>query len=125
MNTTILERVLAYLVSKIPTSFIDNLNLSPNSVIGKWYYANYICTFPLESTIALKNRRIFGYGIRPEGKVLGYSETGGYTIEMTKDATGNFFDWMKTGTVPEDTQRITVIEKHFKWNIEHHFKLIK
>lgn len=78
--------------------------------------------FSIGQKIVLKSRRSFGYGIRPEGIVSGYTDDGNYKISMTQDLTGDFFEWMKTGKVRDDVKRITLEQKHFKSNIENHFK---
>ncbi len=78
--------------------------------------------FSVGQKIVLKSRRIFGYGIRPEGIVLGYTDDGNYKISMTQDLTGDFFEWMKTGKVSDDVRRITLEQKHLKSNIENDFK---
>lgn len=108
--------------------FPDYLTLGFNGLC-KWYDHNGCFIFKKDANIALKSKRRFGYGIRPIGKIIGYEKdekTGEnfYIVEMENDAGGDFFEHVKTGYVPEGVQRKKEIQRHFKWNIEHHFKLI-
>ena len=74
--------------------------------------------------IELKNRRIYGYGVRPRGTILGFKQNADgkeyYMVEMERDVQGNFLEWMKTGKF-ENAGRDHKIETHFKQNIERHF----
>jgi len=94
---------------------------------AKWYASNGYYKFNKGSTLCLKQRNMYGYGIRPLATIVGYEEDentkeGYYIIAMEKDETGNFFEYMKTGKVDEAPKRVVKLEKHFKWNIEHKFK---
>ncbi|OGF63026.1 hypothetical protein A2926_01145 [Candidatus Giovannonibacteria bacterium RIFCSPLOWO2_01_FULL_44_40] len=102
----------------------SNLTLSSGK-LAVWYNTNGYFKFKAGDVIELKNRNIVGYGVRPKGKILSFKRDVDsreyYIVEMERDAKGNFFEWLNTGKVPENTERITTTETHFKWNIEHQF----
>lgn len=112
-------KFLAYL----PSFIAQFVTLNSHSRIGKWYNSNGIFKYPKETIIALNHPYAFGYGIRPVGVVKGYTEGGGYIIQMERDYDGNYFDWM-TGRHTQSVKRITELEEHFKWNVEYHFRAI-
>lgn len=92
-----------------------------------WYETNGYHRFKKGDVIKLKSRACCGFGARPVGKVLevktGERKEEVYVMEMETDENKDYFAWFKTGKVSENTRRVTQIEVHFKWNIEHMFEL--
>jgi hypothetical protein len=98
--------------------------------LSREYHNNGYFLFPEKSRIKLKSPRYAGYGVRPEGKIIGYTNGGDivgdqYIIEMETDKNGDYLKWFKIRRIEGSPERVTEIQKHFKWNIEHHFKKIK
>jgi len=98
---------------------------------GRWYDRNGYFRFKVGDTLELRNRKIFGFGVRPVGRVVGFDRDSRYgfsqdyyRILMETDANGNFFDWSETGDVPPGTKRTCKVERHFKWNVEHKLRLV-
>jgi hypothetical protein len=100
--------------------------------LGKWYEKNPYHKFDEGDILTLRNRRPFGYGIRPVAVVNGYEvrenefgKAGKYDITMYSDETGDFLQWMRQNEVPQGVERtVSDHEIHFKWNIENHFKKV-
>jgi hypothetical protein len=90
--------------------------------LANWYRKNGYYFFKPGNIIKLKSHRLVGYGVEPIGTVIGYNEVG-YRMTVTSYITENGEDWLYTGKVPEDATTITEIQNHFKWNIEHHWKI--
>ena len=129
----LLKQVAAWFVLYIlPGGFTLGAGGWLSSHLARWYDVNGYHRFKKGDVLELRCRNIVGYGIRPRGTVLGFKwrelipgrREESYVIEMEKDATGDFFEWMKTGLVPDGTERVTEVETHFKWNIEHQFRRI-
>ncbi len=118
-----MKTLLAKLLTLIPSSIAQFVTLSDDTRIGRWYHTNGIFRFPVDTAIALRTPRSFGYGIRPVGVVTGYTKEGKYIIQMEIDDNGNFFDWLNGCYVPKGKRKAKE-EVHFKWNIEYHFKKI-
>jgi hypothetical protein len=82
---------------------------------GGWYATNRIYKFAVGDNVHPGWSPGIGYGEDPEGTIVGHTThsdgTDLYTVKMTK---AHLTD---TGKV-----RVTEIEKHFKWNIEHQFR---
>jgi hypothetical protein len=101
-----------------------------NEKLQRWYQFNGVYKFKVNSTLKLKSKRSFGYGVDPTFEILSYNkETGGYvvnsrSIDNLEEINYDFFDWMKGRPVPDNAKYSTKEEKHFKSNIELHFKLI-
>lgn len=96
--------------------------------LGKWYNHNGCFSYSKETFITLKDRRYFGYGTRPVGRVIGHQNDGQdfYVIEMETDVVDNwkekdFDEYRRTGIIKSMPARKKEVQKHFKWNIEHHF----
>jgi len=72
------------------------LNFVPFSY-WRWYKRNGYFLFSEKDTIALKNKRIFGYGVRPIGRIIGIerNEKFGdlYLIGMETDVEGDIEEW--------------------------------
>lgn len=115
---------LAKFITSLPPSVAQYITLGQHdNPIADWYHKNGIFKFPIGTPIALVSIRNFGYGVRPVGVVVGYTESGGYQIQMEQDKDGDFFSWMNGCYLPSG-KRLSEKENHFKWNIEYHFKAI-
>jgi hypothetical protein len=117
------NQVLAYLVTRIPLSLVENLTLF-DSKIKKWYEKNNTYKFAIGRTIALKARNIFGYGVRPIAIVKGYNSDGNYILIITSDKNGNFRKWMKNNSLSENVEIDVREVTCFKWNVEYKFRVV-
>lgn len=114
----------AYLIARIPHSFAQDITLG-SSKIANWYDTNNVYKFTVGETIVLKSRQFFGFGVRPEFTVVGYTPHGSYIVDATIDENGNFFQWMENGLPPENCKRVTERKTYSKWDIEYKFKIGK
>ena len=107
---------LARLVTKpVVSLFFERALLGAGSTDwSKWYKQNGIYKFGIGDTICPGFTPSYGYGIDPEGLIVGHRSDGKYIVSMTKSHKNADGSWA----------RMTTEEIHFKWNIEHHFKLL-
>ena len=81
----------------------------------KWYETNKIYKFAVGDDIRPGWSPGIGYGEDPEGTIVGHitqpDGTGRYQVKMTT-----------TRQTASGKVRVTKIENHFKWNIEHQFR---
>ena len=72
-----------------------------------------------------RGKRGIDHGVNARGVIVGHTTNqwgeNAYMVEMTNDKGVLFVDWMKTGTIPAGAIAETNKQRHFKWNIEHHF----
>ena len=100
--------------------------------LGKWYERNPYHKYHKGDILILRNRRIVGFGVRPVMVVNGYEvregmfgREGNYDTTSYIDSKGNFLQWMKQNEIPRGVERtIDEHQKHFKWNLEYHFKKV-
>lgn len=125
---TLLKKLSKLMHRVVVIFFPSNLTLSFEG-IGKWCSHNGIFLYPKETFITLRSRKIFGYGVRPIGRIIGYVQNSEdikgdlYVIEMEYDKGPdvNFHEYMKTGQVKGSPIRMKEIQRHFKRNIERQF----
>ena len=92
--------------------------------LGEWYDRNGSYKFKRGQMLILKDNA-FGFGRRPVALVDGYEEVPSigemYRVTMFSD---KFDDEDRLLIDPRTgkPQREARAEKHFKWNIEHHFR---
>ena len=93
--------------------------------LGKFYNTNDVFKYPVGQRIRVVARNIVGFGVNARGVIVGHTTNqwgeNAYMVEMTNDKGVLFVDWMKTGTIPAGAIAETNKQRHFKWNIEHHF----
>ncbi len=113
---------LMSMFSMFIAQFVTNAN--QNDRISRWYHMNGHYKFPVGAIVALISFRTPRYGIRPIGTVKGYTNRGGYILDMTIEEKGNavdYIEWIEGKYVPSN-KRIFSKEVHMKWAIENHFK---
>lgn len=122
MKSKILGKIVSFLIPG---------NLLLGTRLGDWYEKNSYHKYEKGDILVLKDRCIYGYGIRPVAVIDDYrmkkdSQEGKYHLTMHADADGDFEAWMKGNEVPQGVKRETCTgEIHFKWNIENQFKKIR
>ena len=119
-----LEKFLGKIVSN---TFPRDLLLTEK--IAEWYEQNPYHKFNKGDILIIRDRKILGYGIRAVAVVNDYykkGKKGEYDIDMYKDTKGNLLQWITKNEIPQGVERIlSGHEKHFKFNIENHFKKVK
>lgn len=116
---------------KIVSTFVPGFVLL-GTRLGDWYDRNPYHRFEKGDILILRDRRIFGYGVRPvavvngfEIKDFGFGIEGKYNITMYRDAKEDFFQWATRNEILHGVERIVnEHEIHFKWNIENQFKKV-
>jgi hypothetical protein len=97
-----------------------------NGRLARWYRTNNTFRFESNTILELRSRNICGYGTQPVGRVIGrdIGSDGdvGYLIQMTEVVGHDYFDWANGVDVPDNARRMTTIQLHSKWNVEHHFR---
>jgi hypothetical protein len=123
-----LNFIAAWFVVRTP--LLEHSSLSGR--LRNCYRTNGVMRFAVGQELEVKNQYLFGYGIRPTAKVIGYgkgtlfdAKEELYEMEMTSDSHGSYHRWADTGWIPEDVQRVTERQFHTKWNIEHGFCAVK
>jgi hypothetical protein len=112
--------LFGYLIARLNPLFFP---IDTDSWIGKWHKTNGIYKFAVGTTITLRARNIFGFGVRPIGIVKGYDDDGNYIIDMSTDENGNFFQYMANGLPPDNVKRVTKEVVYSKNEVEFKFKL--
>lgn len=96
------KQAVAWSAARLPEAMAQRITLG-----SEWYDRNGYFKFQIGTTIDCRGPEYFGYGLNPQGwTIKGHKkcETSGkdrYVIETEEG----------------------VVETHFKWNIENHFKM--
>jgi len=121
-----LSKKIEATIASIP-EFVTHVITLSRARFFSWYGGNRAFKYPKGTILKLKYREGYGYGIRPIAIVVAHSwhplhrNVATYILSMTIDASGNFVDWMRNGTVLEGVKRVTLLEECFRSNIEDHF----
>lgn len=102
---------LAWLVTApVSSLFFENSLLTD---MYDWYKRNGVYKFGVGDVICPSYTPGVGYGIDPEGLVVEHTVDGKYIVMMTTSHQSTDGSWTRS----------TSVERHFKWNIEHHFRM--
>jgi hypothetical protein len=107
-----------------------------------WYKTNDYFRYEEGDTLKLRNKCSAGYGLDPIATVIDCvteknvfdEDENFYLLEVDRydydyhekqNDVVTFYEWMRGKRLPKGHRRVVSRERHFKWNVEYHFKKVR